>query len=63
MSMERVQQARREAESRMDDVRRALKMETGRTPGKKGWWMAVAAAAVGLSFGLRRMAKKRRSSD
>lgn len=56
---ERLQQARRQAESRMDDLRRALKMETGRTPSKRGWWMAIAAAAVGLAFGLRRAAKKR----
>lgn len=56
-SGDRVKQARRRAESRMDDVRRALRRETGRSPSKKGWWLLIAAAAVGLTFGLRRMSK------
>lgn len=56
----RLQESRREAEARLEDVRAALRTELGHTPKKRGLWLAIVAGAVGLALGVRRTAKKRR---
>lgn len=56
----RLQESRREAEARLEDVRAALRTELGHTPKQRGLWLAIVAGAVGLALGVRRTAKKRR---
>ena len=56
----RLQESRREAEARLEEVRAALRTELGHTPKKRGLWLAIVAGAVGLALGVRRTAKKRR---
>lgn len=47
-----LEESRREAEFRMAELRRALRLELGTAPRKAGWWLLVAAGAVGVALGL-----------
>lgn len=58
---ERLEGARREAEQRFEEVRRAVRTEIGTAmPKWRGAWLLVLGAAVGLALAVRRRATVRR---
>lgn len=64
--MSRLEEARRAAEARLQELRASLERETGSAPRRRGLWMLVAAGAVGLTLAtgaatMRKKRKKRKS--
>jgi hypothetical protein len=59
-AQERVEEARRIAEDRLQEVRQALRRETGTAPRRSGLLLLLAAGAVGLAVGAAWVAKRRR---
>jgi uncharacterized membrane protein YsdA (DUF1294 family) len=57
---DRLEEARREAEMRLTEVRSAVETEVGIVPRKKYWLMALAAGAAGFAVAVRRGRKKRK---
>ncbi len=57
---QRLEEARRDVELRLGDLRSAIEDEFGFLPRKKQWLVAVLAGAAGLAFALRRKRKRRR---
>ena len=59
---QRLEEARRDVELRLGDLRSAIEEELGFLPGRKYWLVAAVAGAAGMAFALRRRKKKRRLS-
>ncbi len=51
--MNRVEESRREVELRLDQLRRALRSEVGRSPSRRPWLLALLAGAVGVAVALK----------
>ncbi len=58
-ALERLARQRRELESRVDDLRRAVSRETGWTPGKT-WIVPVVGFACGLALAMAVKARRGR---
>ena len=56
----RLERARRDAETRLRELRTSLRREVGTAPSRKGLWMLIAAGAVGLALAAGTKAVKRR---
>ncbi len=57
-----IERRRRAVEERLAAVRAALSRETGMAPVRRGWLVAVVAAAAGLAMALRRRGEWRRGA-
>jgi len=55
----RLEESRREAEMRLADVRAAVETEVGNIPKRKYWLMAIAVGAAGFALALRGRRRKR----
>jgi hypothetical protein len=57
---QRLEEARRDVELRLGELRTAIEDELGWVPRRKQWLVAVLAGAAGLALALRRRKRKRR---
>jgi len=57
----RLEEARREVELRLGELREAVEEELGFLPRRRYWLVAAIAGAAGLALALRRTRKRRRS--